>query len=437
MDGGMVSKLLEAHGGEAVSAAITIAATPAIEVEPENPRWLWREWAPLGGLIVLAGPPGLGKSTLTLLLAAQVSLGTLEGDLLGDPSAALILTLEDHHAMVVRPRLQAAGADLSAVYLLSTADPDSITLPDDLEAIEELIQETGARLLVIDPVVATLSGDLDSHRDHQVRRMLAPLAQLAERHSLAVIVVMHFSKRRTSDLLSRLGGSVGFGGAARSVIAFVREPDDEDEDRSERVIVHAKSNWGRKAGSLAARIETAEFSHRDECIETSRLEITGSSDITPADLATDSVERSETEDTAEFLRDLLADGDWHERKQIDAEARRRGIARRTLNRASLQLAEAGKLERQRIGFPAIAHWRLVVGPSLSGESGGPTGESPVTAGDSGTSDSPVGPGNRSGPTEGLAQPPDPDVERAERLFDRWGDEFSNNGRDAAREGQDR
>jgi hypothetical protein len=368
---------------DTIERAGRVSVTPAADIEPESPRWCWQGLVPLGGVTVVAGQPGLGKSTLALFLAARVSTGTLDGDLLGYPANAMVITLEDHAAMVVRPRLQAAHADLEGVHLMSaSAEHGQITLPEDLEAIEYHVEERQTRLLVIDPVVATLSGDLDSHRDHQIRRALSPLAQLAERHDLAVIAVMHFSKRHTSDLLSRVSGSVGFGGAARSVLAFVREPDDEAEERSERVIVHAKSNWGIKAGSLAARIETAVFWHQDERIETSRLRITGPSNVTAADLATDNADRSEADDATEFLRDVLADGSWHERKEIDAESKRRGISRRTLYRAASKLADAGELERQRIGFPAVAHWRIAVVPTAPKENGGTTGETPVTTRDS-------------------------------------------------------
>jgi hypothetical protein len=308
------------------------------------------------------------------------------------------------------------------VYLLSVNDYELVTFPNDLGHVEEHIREQKVRLLVIDPVVATLAGDLDSHRDHSIRRALAPLAQLAERCDIAVVAVMHFSKRRTADLLSRVGGSVGFGGAARSVIVFVREPDDEAEERPERVIVHAKANWGCKAGSLSARVETAVFWHHGKEIKTSRLRMLGPSCVTAADLAADSSQRSEIDAATEFLLDALADGDWHEYKQIDLDAKRRGIARATLYRAAAKLGEAGDLKRQRIGFPAISHWQLTVVAPASRENSETTGENPVTTGDLGTSGVPVISENALRQLEGPETTGEGRTERAVRpglLLRRW------------------
>ena len=151
------------------------------EVEPERVEWLWPGRLPLGKLAVLDGDPGLGKSALTLDLAARVSAGLElpDGGRCG-PAGAVLLSAEDGLADTVRPRLDAAGADTERIVALSTVEDRSgaemtISLTQDLGTVRWAIGRIGAALVIIDPLMAFLSGKTDSHKDQDVRRALAPL----------------------------------------------------------------------------------------------------------------------------------------------------------------------------------------------------------------------------------------------------------------------
>ena len=254
-----------ANGSGALLERRRVVLTLASALTPKRLRWLWRLRLPLPGLSLGAGEPGLGKSILTVGLASDVTRGRLDGDLRGQPRDVLVATAEDNFDSVVWGRLVAAGADMDRVHRVHVEDHDGeelLTLPDDVAEIEARCEELAARgrpvaLVVVDPVTAFIGGGVDTHRDAAVRRVLAPLAGLAERQGLAVLGVAHLNKDRAAKLLARVGGSVAFGAAPRSVLAFARHPDDSDGEQGiERVIVHAKSNYGRYAPSLAARIES-------------------------------------------------------------------------------------------------------------------------------------------------------------------------------------
>jgi predicted ATP-dependent serine protease len=90
---------------------------------------------------IFGGFPGVGKSTILYDLAARTSR---EG------KVVLIVTAEDHLAAVVRPRLEAAGADLELVRIVTVP----ITLPDDVAVLGSLVRDYDAALLVLDPLVA-------------------------------------------------------------------------------------------------------------------------------------------------------------------------------------------------------------------------------------------------------------------------------------------
>jgi hypothetical protein len=166
-----------------------------------------------------------------------------------------------------------------------------MTLPDDVPLLEENIQRLRAHggavgLLVIDPIGAFLSADIDSHRDASVRRALAPVAQMPERLDLAVLVVAHLTKDESTRMINRVNGAGAFVNAARSVLALAPHPDDPDgEDGDQRVLVHVRGNWWRPSPALSAQVGDAEITLDDGTQTTiGLLRISGESDITLEDL---------------------------------------------------------------------------------------------------------------------------------------------------------
>jgi hypothetical protein len=92
------------------------------EVEPETGEWLWRNRIPLGKITLLDGDPGLGKSLLTLEIAARITTGIpFHRETEGISDGVVILTSEDGLVDTVRPWLEAAGADLSRIVAVKHA----------------------------------------------------------------------------------------------------------------------------------------------------------------------------------------------------------------------------------------------------------------------------------------------------------------------------
>lgn len=141
-----------------------------------------------------------------------------------------------------------------------------LDLTAHLPQIDRLAQERDVRLLVVDPLVATMpAGKMSSHKDQDVRSVLAPLAYVAEQRDLAALGLMHFSKSATDALLG-VGGSIGFVGDARSVLIFGANPGTTVVRRGRRgssLTASATSGAGRPrgpAGSSRGGFTTAKSS---------------------------------------------------------------------------------------------------------------------------------------------------------------------------------
>src|SRR5262249_4510857 len=130
--------------GETTRRAI---ACRLADVKPEAVAWLWENRIARKALTIVDGDPGLGKSTIMIDLAARVTRGWNMPPAGGPNSevltgAVLLLSAEDHLANTIRPRLDAAGADVTKVFALEairTGEEESPpVLPFDLDVLEEL-----------------------------------------------------------------------------------------------------------------------------------------------------------------------------------------------------------------------------------------------------------------------------------------------------------
>jgi RecA-family ATPase len=88
------------------------------DVERENVAWLWFPYIPKGKLTIMEGDPGIGKSFITMALAADLSQGRpLWGQdrVAGAKQKVLLLSAEDGLGDTIRPRLEAMSADLHQI----------------------------------------------------------------------------------------------------------------------------------------------------------------------------------------------------------------------------------------------------------------------------------------------------------------------------------
>jgi hypothetical protein len=318
------------------------------DVEPEPVEWVWPGRIARGKLNGLAGDPGLGKTTVALDVGARITRGLAmpDGSPGGPPADVLVLTAEDGLADTIRPRMEAAGADLTRV--LAPAPGDAFTFPDDTGRLALLALEHKIALIIVDPLAAFLDGSVNSWKNADVRRALAPLKDFAEATGAALLVIEHLSKAEGKAAIYRVGGSIGLVAAMRMASVVASDPDDEGR----RILASLKNNLSRPAPSLS-------FTLRDAG-GVAAVEWGGETPVSAAAALAaraGAEERTELDEAKDFLRVALV-GDRRPARDVGSQARAAGISDRTLKRARAALKEAGELEVEREGFGAAGVWYL-------------------------------------------------------------------------------
>lgn len=337
-------------------------------LKPERIRWLWPGWLPLGKLIVLAGAPGTGKTTLAQAIAAVVTTaGTWpDGTRCPLPGNVLFWSGEDDPADTLVPRLHAAGADLNRVFFVGSVAEAAEHRPfdpaRDLDALAEAAHRIGdVRLLVCDPVVSAVAGD--SHKNAEVRRGLQPLVHLGHELGAAVLGISHFTKgTQGRDPTERVTGSLAFGALARVVLAAAKVQDDGSEHAGKRILARTKSNIGPDDGGLVYDLEQIELSHFPGLFA-SRVAWGAQLEGSARDLLREADTTREDDDEADdinevdaWLRDLLREeGGEATKADVLRAAKASGMRQRTVERA---LTRIGKSVTRGFGKDRHAVWSL-------------------------------------------------------------------------------
>ena len=191
-------------------------------VMEKSVEWLWYPFIPYGKLTLLQGDPGEGKSTFIVHVAAALTTGGIlpNGVEVNEPVTVIYQCAEDSIEDTIKPRLIEAGADCGKVAFIVDGDQ---TLSVDDERIERSIQETGARLFVLDPLQAYIKQDGDLQSATRMRSLMRRLSSVAERNQCAIVLIGHLNKASGGKSLYRGLGSIDIAAIARSVLMITRD----------------------------------------------------------------------------------------------------------------------------------------------------------------------------------------------------------------------
>ena len=346
-NGGTREKLIEIINSTkafkpAIETNVKLNLRNMAEVKAERVEWLWPNKIPDGSLTIISGDPGATKSYLTQYLAAHVTTGTPWPDCPDETikkGSVIFIADEDDPAKIIRPRLDAHGADVRKVYILDSVldggDKTFFDLTQYMSALEyKLSQIPDCRLLVLDPITAYL-GKTNANSNAEVRAAITPLAALASKQNVTIIGINHHNKRQELKYIHRGLGSTAFVAQARSVWAVVVDKDDSET----RIFFPVKSNYCINPTGLKFRIIDG------------AIEFDTEPWIGPDDKAKKSKLR--VDEAAEWLKDKLQIG-MRLSKTLFEEAEEAGFGRDLLFRAKKKIGVLAHKD----GFSGRWFWKL-------------------------------------------------------------------------------
>ena len=129
-----------------------------------------------GSLILLGGEPGIGKSTIILQICDKI-----EGD------GSVLYVSGEESAEQIKLRADRLGIKSNDILFLGETD---------IDIIEEVIQKTTPKLLVIDSIQTMYSDDLSAAPGSvsQVREITARIMKMCKQKGITTIIIGHVTK---------------------------------------------------------------------------------------------------------------------------------------------------------------------------------------------------------------------------------------------------
>ncbi|HKB35030.1 MAG TPA: AAA family ATPase [Gemmataceae bacterium] len=339
------------------------------EIQAKPLHWLWPGRLPRGKLTLLEGDPDLGKSTILLDIAARITSahnGTLpDGEPVASVGNIIVMSAEDDPEDTVRPRLELLGADLRRVYFLDEVTDGKteacIEIPRDLDVIAKAIKDVHTALVVIDPLMAFLTG-IDSHNEQSSRQVLKQISKVASETGCAFLAQRHWNKGGGQKAIYRGGGSIAFTAHARCSHLVAVDPDDDKA----RLLAVVKNNRGPKAPTLRYCLEPVEVKIAGEQDTLCRVVWCGTSPYTADQLVSQPATEQEKEEAEEkktksalaleLLRNLLQEKGKVAVKEAETTVMGAGVSRATVERASNKLQVV--LSHETVDGVRIYYWTL-------------------------------------------------------------------------------
>lgn len=213
-------------------------------VKGKSIEWIYPPYIPKGKVSLICGNPGCGKTTFALALTALLSKGDCLPLMEQKQESLKILyqTAEDGLEDTIIPRLKKFNANFENIAAINNKDLSFI----DYDVIEESILEFGANIIFFDPLQAFV-GKSNISSTNEMRNILGPLSEIANRTGCAIVILFHFNKNFSAPSMYRILGSIDIVALARSILVLSEHPDDNEK----KILCPIKNNFCNANKSLA------------------------------------------------------------------------------------------------------------------------------------------------------------------------------------------
>jgi len=328
----------------------------ASQAESESMEWVVRNMIPRNTTNIIEGRKASGKSTVLAAIAAAWTGGpeipTWEG-----PRGGRVIwqASEDPWKTMVIPRLAAACANLDRIGRCEVQEGNGYSrspkIPEEFEYLEKKIIESGANLVILDPLSSVVGPSADLCTERGCRAVMDTLNAICERRSVTMILVRHLKKNWRGDVREAGYGHGALGNAARGITRC----DEHPQGLKERLWSVVACNW-------AEYYPTWNFSARVVSGSYKAIDWGGRSKLTAQEIAEGCgslAEQDEYQDADLLLCARLMDG-WVLRTEIGREAEAAGIRDSSLRGSKKRLG----VRTRRTGFGSGGEWHW--GPPEAG-----------------------------------------------------------------------
>ena len=186
-----------------------------------EPKWAIPNLLP-EGLNILAGKPKMGKSIFSLNISISIATGTQAlGKIDVKQGSVLYLALEDTQRRLqsrLKTMLQGKPAPNNLYFANEWKRMDNGGLEDLKQSIETT---PNLRLVIIDTLAKIKSSNNNNYNVYDADYSnVSAIKQLSDRYGISILLVHHFRKFQSDDIMDDFSGSFGLTGAADNLLAL-------------------------------------------------------------------------------------------------------------------------------------------------------------------------------------------------------------------------